>query len=179
MRGIAVNELRRYLLRAAGGGVVVALSGGAGLSGIGPAQAAEAASAAGISAQPGMPLPDEAVADTLERLFGARPLEDAGERIRFDAPLIAENGFVVPVRIETSLPMTADDYVRSIYIISDRNRRPLNAQFAFTPASGSASVGTNIRLASSSDVRVIAETSTGRLYQARREVKVTVGGCGG
>lgn len=174
-----MNELRRNLLKAAGGGTVIAWSAGLGLSVIKPALAAEAAPASATSVPPGMPLPDEAVADTLKRLFGDRPLQEAGDRIHFDAPLIAENGFVVPVRIETSLPMTEEEYVRGIYIITDRNRRPLNAQFAFTPASGSASVGTNIRLASSSDVRVIAETSTGQLYEARREVKVTVGGCGG
>lgn len=177
-----MNELRRNLLRTAGGGTVAALSTGLGWMGPGllvQAQAAQVPAASETPAGPGVPLPDEAVADTLKRLFGERPLQDAGERIRFDAPLIAENGFVVPVRIETSLPMTDEDYVRNIFIITDRNRRPLNARFSFTPASGSASVGTNIRLASSSDVRVVAETNTGQLYQARREVKVTVGGCGG
>ncbi len=127
----------------------------------------------------GMPLPDEKVADTLKRLFGDRPLQSAGERIKFEAPMIAENGAVVPLRIEVELPMTKDDYVKNVYIISDKNRRPMNAQFSFTPDSGKASVGTNIRLGSTTDVRAIAETSKGVIYEARREVKVTVGGCGG
>jgi len=93
--------------------------------------------------------------------------------------MIAENGAVVPVRVDVELPMAKDDYVRNIYIISDKNRRPLNAQFSLTPDSGKASVGTNIRLASTTDVRAIAETSKGALYEVKREVKVTVGGCGG
>jgi sulfur-oxidizing protein SoxY len=137
----------------------------------------------GVEAQgtsgPGMPLPEEKVADTLKRLFGDRPIQAAGERIKFEAPMIAENGAVVPIRVEVNLPMTKDDYVRNIYIISDKNRRPLNAQFTLTPDAGRASVGTNIRLASTSDVRAIVETSRGAIYEAKREVKVTVGGCGG
>jgi len=128
---------------------------------------------------PGMPQPDEKVADTLKRLFGDRPLQPAGDKVKFDAPMIAENGAVVPVRVDVELPMAGDDYVKSIYIISDKNRRPLNTKVSLTPDSGKASVGTNIRLASSTDVRAIAETSKGALYETKREVKVTVGGCGG
>jgi sulfur-oxidizing protein SoxY len=127
----------------------------------------------------GMPQADEKVADTLKRLFGDRPLQSAGERIKFDAPMIAENGAVVPVRIDANLPMTKESYVKNIYVIADKNRRPLNAKFTLSPDAGKASLATNIRLASTTDVRVIAEMSDGALYEAKREVKVTVGGCGG
>ena len=75
--------------------------------------------------------------------------------------------------------MTKDSYVKNIYIIADKNRRPMNAKFSLTPEAGKASVSTNIRLAATTDVRVIAEMNTGALYEAKREVKVTVGGCGG
>lgn len=135
----------------------------------------EVANAQGL----GMPQADEKVADTMQRLFGGRPVQEAGERIKFDAPLIAENGAVVPLRIDAELPMGADKYVKNIYIIADKNRRPMNAKFTLTPEAGKASVATNIRLAATSDVRVIAEMSDGALYAAKREVKVTVGGCGG
>jgi sulfur-oxidizing protein SoxY len=127
----------------------------------------------------GMPLPDEKVADTLQRLFGGRPLQPAGDRIKVDAPMIAENGAVVPIRIDANLPMTADNYVKKVYVIADKNRRPLNAAFTLTPAAGKASLATNVRLAATSDVRVIAEMSNGTLYESKQEVKVTVGGCGG
>ncbi len=129
--------------------------------------------------QAGMPQPDEKIEDTLKRLFGGRPLQPAGERIKLDAPMIAENGAVVPIRVDADLPMGADNFVRNIYIITDKNRRPLNAKFTLTPDAGRASVATNVRLAASSDIRAIAETSTGALYEIKREVKVTVGGCGG
>lgn len=127
----------------------------------------------------GMPQPDEKVADTMARLFGGRPVQAAGDRLKLDAPLIAENGAVVPLKIDAELPMTKDSYVKNIYVIADKNRRPLNAKFSLTPEAGKASVATNIRLAATSDVRVIAEMNTGALYETKREVKVTVGGCGG
>lgn len=127
----------------------------------------------------GMPEPDEKVADTLKRLFGNRSPQPAGDKLVLDVPLIAENGAVVPVKVDANLPMTANNYVKNIYIISDKNRRPVNARFSFTPDAGKASVATNVRLASTTDVRAIAEMSDGTLYEAKREVKVTVGGCGG
>ncbi len=127
----------------------------------------------------GAPQEAEKVADTMKRLFGNRPLQAAGERISFDAPLIAENGAVVPVKVDANLPMGANNYVKNIYIIADKNRRPLNARFTLTPEAGKASIATNIRLGETTDVRAIAEMSDGVLYVATREVKVTVGGCGG
>lgn len=128
---------------------------------------------------PGMPQPDEKVQDTLARLFGGRPLQPAGDRIKLEAPTIAENGSVVPIKIDAKLPMAPDNYVKHVYVIADKNRRPLNAKFTLSPEAGSASLATNVRLAATSDVRVIAEMSSGALYEAKQEVKVTVGGCGG
>jgi sulfur-oxidizing protein SoxY len=128
---------------------------------------------------PGMPLPEENVEATLKRLFGDRPLQPADGRVKLEVPLIAENGAVVPVTVEADLPMTPTRHVKHIYIIADRNRRPLNAKFTLAPEAGQAFVGTNIRLAESTDVRAVVELSDGTLYMARRHVKVTVGGCGG
>lgn len=157
---------RRRALKALGAGGIVA--GALSFGMVTPAFAA-----------PGMPQPAEKVSETLQRLFGGRPLQAAGEQIKFEAPTIAENGSVVPVRVESSLPMAPDKYVKNVYIITDKNRRPLNAKFALAPESGRASIGTNIRVAESSDVRAVVEMSDGSLFEAKREVKVTVGGCGG
>ena len=123
--------------------------------------------------------PEESVEVTMKRLFGGRPIKDGSAVIRLDLPLIAENGAVVPITIEVSAPMTPQSYVKSIYIISDKNRRPLNAKFNLSPAMGQAFVGTNLRLGDTTDVRAVAEMSDGTLLMAKREVKVTVGGCGG
>jgi sulfur-oxidizing protein SoxY len=129
--------------------------------------------------QPGMPKPDEKVDATIKRLFGNRSISPADGKVKLEAPLIAENGSVVPVTVEADFPMTPQKYVKSIYIISDKNRRPLNAKFSLTPEVGKAAVSTNIRLAGTTDVRAVIEMNDGALYMAKQEVKVTIGGCGG
>ena len=160
---------RRTLLRALG------ILGLAGL--IAPAPGlSRLASAQGNLANLG---PEETVEATLKRVFAGRPIKDDAEHIKLELPLIAENGAVVPMTVEVAAPMTSQTYVKAIYIISDKNRRPLNAKFNLTPAMGQAYVGTNLRLGETTDVRAVVEMSDGTLLQARREVKVTVGGCGG
>jgi sulfur-oxidizing protein SoxY len=121
----------------------------------------------------------EKVEDGLKRLFGTRPIKDGGGTVKFEIPLIAENGSVVPVSVEVQSPMTATSYVKHIYIVADKNRIPIVTRVALTPDVGVASMGANIRLGETSDVRAIAELSDGTLLQVKREVKVTVGGCGG
>jgi sulfur-oxidizing protein SoxY len=123
--------------------------------------------------------PEENVDATLKRLFAGRPIKDGSSVIKMDLPLIAENGAVVPLTVEVAAPQTPQSYVKAIYVVADKNRRPLNAKFNLTPATGQAYVGTNLRLGESTDVRAVAEMSDGTLLVAKREVKVTVGGCGG
>ena len=123
--------------------------------------------------------PEEKVDATMQRLFGSRPIKDGSSVIKMELPLIAENGSVVPITVEVQSPMTPTNHVKNIYIISDRNRRPMNAKFSFTPEMGVASIGANLRLNETGDVRAIAEMNDGTLLIAKREVKVTVGGCGG
>jgi sulfur-oxidizing protein SoxY len=160
---------RRGLLRRAGAlGLLGALAPAVGWPG--------AASAQGGLANLG---PEEPVEATMKRLFAGRPIKDGGSAIKLDLPLIAENGAVVPASVEVDAPMTPERYVKAIYIISDKNRRPLNAKFNLTPAMGQAFVGTNLRLGESTLVRAVVEMSDGALIQTAREVKVTVGGCGG
>ncbi len=123
--------------------------------------------------------PEEKVDATLQRLFGSRPIKDGSGMIKLDMPLIAENGAVVPITIEVQSPMTPAKYVRSVYIISDKNRRPMNAKFSLSPEIGAAVIGTNLRLGETTDVRAVVELNDGTLLMAKQEVKVTVGGCGG
>ncbi len=123
--------------------------------------------------------PEEPVDATLKRFFGSRLIKDGSNVIKLDLPLIAENGAVVPITVEVQSPMTPTSYVKTIYIISDRNRRPMNARFTLTPEMGAASIGANLRLNETGDVRAIVEMNDGTLLMAKREVKVTVGGCGG
>ena len=159
---------RRLLRRAGAAGLIGALAPVIGRTPV--------ASAQGYLANLG---PEESVDVTMKRLFQGRPITDGSAAIKLELPLIAENGAVVPASVEVNAPMTPDRYVKAIYIISDKNRRPLNAKFALTPAVGQAFVGTNLRLGESTEVRAVAEMSDGTLMQTAREVKVTVGGCGG
>ena len=121
----------------------------------------------------------ENVQDALKRLFGTRPMRDGSTLVKLDIPLIAENGAVVPVNVEVQSPMTPQSYVKGIYVIADKNRIPVVTYVALTPEAGQAFVGENIRLGETTDVRAIVEQSDGTLLAVKREVKVTVGGCGG
>jgi sulfur-oxidizing protein SoxY len=121
----------------------------------------------------------ETVDAALKRVFGSRPIKDGSGLIKLDIPLIAENGAVVPVSVEVTSPMTPTNYVKHVYIVADKNRIPIVTRVAFTPQAGQAYMGANIRLGETGDVRAIVEQSDGTLLQTKREVKVTVGGCGG
>lgn len=118
-----------------------------------------------------------AVQKAMAALIGDR--QPAEGRVVIDAPEIAENGNTVPVTVEVDSPMTETDYVKAVHIFADGNPRPEVASFHFTPANGEAVASTRIRLAKTQHLYAIAEMSDGSLYMATREVKVTIGGCGG
>ena len=121
--------------------------------------------------------PEEPIGTTMKRLFGGRPVKDGASAITIEMPLIAEDGGSVPIAIDIKSPMTPDNHVKAIYVLSEKNPRPLNVKITLTPAAGQASVATNLRLADSGPVRVVAEQSDGSLWMAAREVRVTVAGC--
>lgn len=112
----------------------------------------------------------------MDELVDGRAVQEG--RIAFDVPQIAENGATVPVTIEVQSPMTADDHVTALHILSERNPFPHVASFHFSPRSGRAVVSTRIRLAESQRIHALAEMSDGSLYTVAREVQVTIGGCG-
>ncbi len=121
----------------------------------------------------------ETVQQALKRVFGNRPIKDGGAAIKLELPLIAENGSVVPVAVEVVSPMTPTNYVKHVYLVADKNRIPVVMRASLAPESGQAYVAATIRLGETGDVRAIVEQSDGTLLQAKREIKVTVGGCGG
>lgn len=117
------------------------------------------------------------VADEIKKLYGEKPLKEG--RIKLDLPSIAENGLVVPLSFEVESPMTDADYVKSIHFFADGNPNPQIASFTFTPMSPKAAASIRIRLAKTQNIVAVAEMSNGDLYTASKEVKVTIGGCGG
>ena len=100
-------------------------------------------------------------------------------RVTIKLPEIAENGNTVPVTISVESPMTDKDFVKAIHLISEGNPAPHVASFNLTPALGRAQVELRMRLAGTQNVIAIAELSDGTVWSASREVKVTIGGCGG
>jgi sulfur-oxidizing protein SoxY len=106
----------------------------------------------------------------------AKPIEG---KILIELPEIAENGNTVPFNVSVDSPMSETDHVRTIHIIATANPQPGVAVFRFSPLSGKAAVAGRMRLARTQDVIVIAELGDGRFLMGKRNVKVTIGGCGG
>jgi sulfur-oxidizing protein SoxY len=125
---------------------------------------------------PAMATPAEAAA-AIAKFTGGKTAEQG--KITIELPEIAENGNTIPLSVSVDHPMTADNYVAEILVVSDGNPRPGVALFHFTPMSGRALAATRIRLASTENVIVIAKTNDGKLFTVQKQVKVTIGGCGG
>ena len=99
---------------------------------------------------------------------GAAPSKD----ILIEAPQIAENGAVVPIEITSNIPGTT-----SIAVVIEKNPFPLAAKFDFMEGA-LPYVKLNVKMQETSDVRVVASAG-GRQHAATKEIKVTIGGCGG
>lgn len=111
-----------------------------------------------------------ATADAIAAFTGGADMGEGG--ITLTAPEIAENGNTVP--IEVSAPGA-----EAIVILATGNPTPGVATINFGPMAGEQFASTRIRLAGTQDVMAIARMSDGSFVQARQEVKVTIGGCGG
>ncbi len=112
----------------------------------------------------------------LQQHFGDRHIQ-AGH-VELDVPTVAADGRVVPVMVESDLPMAADRYVQAIHLIVDNNPDIYLAGFRLTPALGKAFIHTRIKMRMTSPVRAIVETAGGELWGAAADVRVTVNGCG-
>lgn len=100
-------------------------------------------------------------------------------RVSLDLPTIAENGLVVPLNFVVESSMTESDYVKSVHIFAEGNPNVQVADYTFTPLCPKCAVQLRIRLAKTQFVTVLAIMSNGDVYFAKKEVKVTIGGCGG
>ena len=109
---------------------------------------------------------DKVIAD----LYGQAPADS--DQVTMKIPDIAENGAVVPVTISTTL-----EDVESISIVVVNNPTPLAASFIMSPRM-LPTVAVRIKMGESSEVRALVKAG-GNLYSTTKEVKVTIGGCGG
>ncbi|WP_217125139.1 thiosulfate oxidation carrier protein SoxY [Hydrogenophilus thiooxidans] len=119
----------------------------------------------------------------MENAFQAKSLEEAlkavgasgaaaSNDIVLTAPDIAENGAVVPIELESKLPNT-----EMIALFVEKNPNALSAVFHFTPEA-LPRVKTRVKMGQSSDVVAVVKAG-GKYYMTKKEVKVTLGGCGG
>ena len=161
---------RRTFLRTA----VLAAGGLLGSGALGPG---ERLLAAVRSAGPEDPeVPNEIVAKILQDISRGRPITKG--HLSLDMPTAAEDGRVVPLIIESDLPMTAEQYVKAVHLVVDFNPDAHLAVYELSPAVGTVSLSTRIKMKRSTWVRAIAETSTGELWAAYAHVNVTLNGCG-
>ena len=100
-------------------------------------------------------------------------------KITLTAPEIAENGNTVPVSVNVESAMAGDDMVESVIILAEGNPNPEVATFNFTAMSGTAAATTRMRLAKTQNVIAVAKMADGSVFMDKKEVKVTIGGCGG
>lgn len=111
------------------------------------------------------------VAEGIKALGGATLTQS--DDISLKAPDIAENGAVVPLGISTSLPG-----VRQLVILVEKNPSALTAVFNVSDRV-EADFSTRVKMGQSSDVYAVAIMNDGKTLYTKKEVKVTLGGCGG
>ncbi len=111
------------------------------------------------------------MADVMKALGGAAPM--ASKDVTVTGPDIAENGAVVPIGAATSLPG-----VKRLLILVEKNPAMLAAAFDVSDAID-ANISTRVKMGQSSNVYAVAMLADGKALFAQKEVKVTLGGCGG
>jgi sulfur-oxidizing protein SoxY len=109
-------------------------------------------------------------------MFGDREILDGKDVIRVYLSIRADDASTVPVAVKAQLDQKPELFIRTIYLVVERNPSPAAGVFHFTPDSGRAQVETRLRFEDYSHVRAIAETSDGKLWMSSRWVKAA-GGC--
>jgi sulfur-oxidizing protein SoxY len=156
-----INNQRRILLKGSLTAGAIGVAVGAGLLVPGSV----------LAAWPEKAFKAKAMPEMLQELMGSDGAEESGE-IKIKAPDIAENGAVVPVTVTTSIAGA-----ESIAVIAVNNPAPLIASYELGEGT-EGFVSTRIKMGKSGDVVAVVK-SGGKLYSAKKEVKVTIGGCGG
>lgn len=122
------------------------------------------------------PIPNEIVKRIMDERFQGRTIQHG--HVVLDMPTMAEDGRYVPVIIESDLPMTPENYVKSVFLIVDHNPDPLVTAFHLTPALGPVEIQARIKMKRTSWIRAIAETNGGELWADYLKVETSLNGCG-
>jgi sulfur-oxidizing protein SoxY len=159
-----MNSGRRQILKGTGSMAVLGLALGAGLLRPGSAWAQQG----GWNKQA---FDTHTMAEAVKALGGPAPVES--KDIMITSPDIAENGAVVPFTITSKIPNT-----QNIALLIEKNPNILAANFSI-PQGTEAWVNTRVKMGQTSNVYALVKGGDGKFYYASKEVKVTLGGCGG
>ncbi len=110
-------------------------------------------------------------------ITGGKAVADS-DKVKLTVPEIAENGAVVPVKVEVDNPMEESNYVKAIHVLSTKNGNARCADVMLTPLNGKGYFATRVKLGGTQDVVALVELSNGTFLRAAKSVKVTIGGCG-
>ena len=163
MNRVSMNAKRRTVLKSGGGATLLTLLAAAGWLKPGDAHAADAWNKAAFESK----TMDEAY----KSIAGGSPAQTK-DVVFFQTPDIAENGAVVPIGVTSNLPKT-----ESIAILVEKNPNMLAASFDI-PQGTEPSLTTRVKMGQSSNVYALVKAD-GKYYVASKEIKVTLGGCGG
>ncbi|GIU01656.1 thiosulfate oxidation carrier protein SoxY [Sulfurovum sp. TSL6] len=110
-------------------------------------------------------------------ITGGKAVADS-DKVKLTVPEIAENGAVVPVKVEVDNPMEESNYVKAIHVLSTKNGNARCADVMLTPLNGKGYFATRVKLGGTQDVVALVELSDGTFMKSAKSVKVTIGGCG-
>jgi sulfur-oxidizing protein SoxY len=157
-----MDTRRRQVLKTSGGATMLALLAAAGWVKPGSAYAQAWNKAA---------FDTKSMDETIKALGGAAPAQSKDITF-FSTPDIAENGAVVPIGVNSAVPKT-----ESIAILIEKNPNVLAAVFDI-PTGTEPQLSTRVKMGQSSNVYALVKAD-GKYYMASKEIKVTLGGCGG
>jgi sulfur-oxidizing protein SoxY len=150
-RPCSTASRRRFLIRAAGAGIVSVLPLGAG------------------RATP------QAMQEALHRILGEAALQHG--KVKLDVPPLVENGNAVALTVSVESPMTEADHVKAIHIVNEKNPQPHVISVTLGPRAGRANLSTRIKLANSQQIVAVAELSDGSFWSDSTDVIVTIAAC--
>ena len=120
---------------------------------------------------------DMSLEDAIKVITGDKEAKES-DKIKLTVPEIAENGAVVPVKVEVDNPMEEKNYVKSIHVLNSKNSNSRCADIMLTPANNKAYFSTRVKLAETQEIVTIVALSNGTFMKAGKSIKVTIGGCG-
>ena len=98
-------------------------------------------------------------------------------KLTLEIPELVDNGNSVTLSVKVDSPMTANNYVKAIHVITEKNPQPDVVSFRFTPRCGRATASTRVRLADTQTVLAICELSDGTFWSGSADTVVTLAAC--